>query len=265
MVAVAACGGDDATSPTQVTFGETTFVIIVNPPINQVNQASVPSPGTARLNVTASVQGGPSGVTDQDGVVVLRPITGGTRSLSFSGGGASGQLSVSIAEKDLREVAVASGSSGSSEMANVQYAFGGQVVEVRPSMTIQQVNAELAKSNLIVFFRSGTYTGDLTFAGSNVTLFGEGPKGGTVTLSGKVTVSGSRNRMRGVRVTGTMTVPGSDFGISFSRVAGAFQMAGSNGALLNNAFCSSVTISGSGVRALGNTGLAPLPAPSGGC
>ncbi|MBI4420990.1 MAG: hypothetical protein HY560_09210 [Gemmatimonadetes bacterium] len=264
-LALMACGGDDTTSPTEVTLGQTTFVVLVNPTKNDANQVDVPQPGTARSGVTVAVAGGPSVQTDANGVAVLAPVTAGAKTLSFSGSGAGGQLSASIADKDLREVAVASTSSASSEMANVQYAFGGTVVEVTSSMTIQQVNAELAKSNLIVFFRSGTYTGDLTFSGSDVTLFGQGASGGTVTLNGNVTVEGSRNRMRGVRITGNMSVPGSNFGMSFSRVAGSFQMDGSSGVLLNNAICGTVTIKGSGAKLLGNAGLAPIAAPSGGC
>jgi hypothetical protein len=42
-------------------------------------------------------------------------------------------------------------------------------------------------------------------------------------------------------------------------------MEGSGGTLLNNAFCGSVTIAGSGARLLGNAGLAPIPEPAGGC
>ena len=41
---VAACG-DDATSPTDATFGETTFVILVNPPLNDANQPPFRRPG----------------------------------------------------------------------------------------------------------------------------------------------------------------------------------------------------------------------------
>jgi|SRR5688500_15491238 len=259
-----ACGDDDV-SPTQVTLGETTLIVLANPAVNTLNQASVPTSGTARSGVSVSVAGGPSAVTDANGVVVLRPIIPGTKTVSFSGGGTAGQLTVAMANQDLREVAVALGTNAANEMANVQYAFGGTVVEVTPSMSVQQVNAELARSNLIVLFRSGAYTGALTFAGSNVTLFGEGATGGNVTLNGNVTVSGSRNRIRGARIVGNLSVPGSDFGMSFSRVTGSVQIAGSNAVLLNNGLCGTVTISGSGAKLLGNAGIAPVPAPGGGC
>lgn len=260
-----ACGGDTTTEPTQVTFGQTTLVILVNPPLNEANQGSVPTSGTARSGVSVSVQGGPSGTTDANGVIVLAPIAPGTKTVSLSGSGASGTVSVAINDKDLREVAVALSSSGAAIMANVLYAFGGQVVEVTPSMSVTEVNNALSQSNTIVFFKAGTYTGNLAFSGSNVTLFGEGPQGGQVTLNGSVEVGGSANRIRGARMTSGLTVPGSNFGFSFSRVAGAFDLAGSNGVLLNNAFCGTITISGSGTRALGNAGMAPLAAPSGGC
>lgn len=258
-----ACG--DSAGPTEVTYGETTLVILVNPPINDVNEATVPTPGTVRSGVSVSVQGGPSGTTDANGVVVLAPVAPGTKTVSVSGGGANGTISVEIADKDLREVAVALTSGGASIMANVLYAFGGEVVEITPSMSVTEVNTQLARSNLIVFFKAGTYTGDLVFAGSNVTLFGEGPQGGQVTLNGTVEVGGSANRIRGARMMSDMSVPGSSFGFSFSRVTSGFDMDGSGGVLLNNGFCGTVTIAGSGTTALGNAGMAPLPAPSGGC
>jgi hypothetical protein len=254
---------DDNIDPTQVVLGETTLIVLLNPPINSNNQASVPAPGSVRSGVTVSVAGGPSAITDASGVVVLRPVNPGTRTLSFSGGGLSGQLTVTLADRDLREVAVALTSAGASEMASVQYGFGGTVVDVTPSMSAQQVNAELARSNIIVLFRSGTYTGALTFAGSNVTLFGEGPTGGNVTLIGNVTVVGSNNRMRGVQIVGNLSVSGSSFGMSFSRITGSTLITGSNPVLLNNSLCSTVNVSGSGAKLLGNAGIAPINAPTG--
>lgn len=247
-----------------MTFGETTFVILVNPSLNGANEASVPTPGSARSGVSVSVQGGPSGTTDANGVVVLAPVAPGPKTISLSSGGASGTVSVSIAAKDLREVAVALTSSGAAVMANVLHAFGGQVVEVTPSMSLTEVNNALSQSNTIVFFKAGSYTGNLTFSGSNVTLFGEGAQGGQVTLNGSVEVGGSGNRIRGARMTSGLSVPGSNFGFSFSRVAGAFNLAGSNAALLNNRFCGTSTISGSGTTAVGNVGLTP-DSPSTGC
>lgn len=261
-LAVFACG-DDTTDPTDVPFGVTTFVVLVNPRVNDDNKATVPTPGTTQSGVSVSVANGPSGSTDVNGVVVLTEVEPGAKTIALGGGGSVG---VSIADQDLREVAVAVSGSTAQIMANILYAFGGNVVEISPSMTLTQVNAALAQSNSIVFFEAGTYTGDLTFSGSNVTLFGEGAQGGQVTLNGNVTVPGSDNRIRGARITGTLTVPGSDFGMSFTRVAGAFTLEGSNGTLLNNRFCGTVTIAGGGTTLLGNAGLAPItPVPATGC
>jgi hypothetical protein len=261
LVLALACG--DGTGPTDVPYGVTTFVVLANPIVNALNEANVPTPGTTRPGVTVSVTDGPSGTTDANGVVVLSPVTAGAKTLSLSGGGASGQMSVSIADQDLREVAVALSGTTAQVMANVLYAFGGNVVEISPSMTIANVNAALAQSGTIVFFAAGTYTGDLDFAGSGVTLYGAGNQGGSVTINGNVTVQGSGNRIRGARITGDLVVPGSQFGMAFSRVDGAFDMDGSGSTLLNNTFCGTVTIAGSGARVLGNAGLAPIPAPAG--
>ena len=264
LLAVLGCG-DSGTDPTDVTYGQTTFVVLPNPIVNDDNQVAVPTPGTTRSGVTVSVADGPSGTTDANGVVVLSPITSGAKTLTLSGGGATGEVSVGIADKELREVAVALSGTTAQVMGDVPYAFGGTVVEITPSMSLADVNAALAQSNQIVFFKAGTYTGDLTFSGSNVTLFGEGSQGGSVTLNGNVTVGGSQNRIRGARITGNLSVPGSNFGMSFTRVVGTFQLDGSGATLLNNGFCSTVTINGSGRTLLGNAGMAPIDPPAAGC
>lgn len=257
---VAACGDDGITDPVAVDLGETTFVFVLNPTVNDANEQSVPTSGGSVSGVSVSVQGGPSGTTGTDGVVALAPVEAGSRTVSF---GSTSELPLSIASGDLREVAVALDGSGAAQMANVAYQFEGQtVVEITPDMPISEVNDELAKSSQIVLLRGGTYTGDLAFSGSNVTLFGEGAQGGNVTINGSVTVSGSGNRIRGARITGDLSVPGSDAGISFSSVAGAATVDGSDTVLLNNAFCGDVTIEGSGLTALGNAGMPPLAAPA---
>ena len=263
VVVLAACSesAGTGTEPTEVTLGEGTFVVLVNPIVNDDNEEPVPTPGTTRSGVTVSVAGGPSGSTNASGVIVLSPVEPGVKTLSIGGR----DVTVSIADKDLREVAIAFDGGSASVMANVRYAFGSQVVEITPSMSLTDVNSALSQSNTIVFFRAGTYTGDLQFSGSNVTLFGEGPTGGTVTLNGNITVDGSGNRIRGARITGDLSVAGSDVGISFSRVVGGLQFDGSDATPLNNSFCGSVTIAGSGLTALGNAGMAPIAAPAGGC
>lgn len=252
---------DESPTELEVTLGETTFVVLINPTVNDDNEAAVPAPGNEQAGVEVAVAGGPSGSTNASGVVVLNPVEPGAKTLSANGS----EVSVSIADKDLREVAVALDGGLASVMAEVPYAFGGQVVEITPSMALADVNDALSQSNTIVFFAAGTYSGDLQFSGSNVTLFGEGPTGGTVTLDGNVTVDGSANRIRGARITGNLSVPGSDVAVSFSRVVGDVAIDGSDATLLNNGFCGTVTVSGSGLTALGNAGMAPLAAPASGC
>lgn len=255
----------DGTGPvdaTTVPFGQTTFVVIMNPPVNTINTVAVPAPGTARDSVTTAVLQGPTDATDSTGVATLSPVQAGDRVLTFKRGSLEGQTAVSISDKDLRELAVALTSSGVGIMTNILYAFGGSVVEVTPSMAIGDVNKRLAESNVIVFLRGGTYTGDLTFSGSNVTLYGEGRRGGTVTINGNVTVGGSGNRIRGARITGSLGVPANGFGMSLSRVDGAFQLNGSGAKLLQNMFCGTVNSATSNVTALGNAGMSPVARPA---
>lgn len=266
LVLLAGCGGDDAvTNPTEVTLGETTFVFLLNPVVNDVNQKVVPPPGDAKSGVDVMVLDGPSASTDGGGVGVLAPVDEGTRSVSFNDGSNNGNLSLDITAQDLLEVAVALGPGGAAEMANVEYAFGGSVVTITPDMSIEDVNDALSQSNSIVLVEGGVFTGNVEFSGSNVTLFGEGPKGGNVTIDGNAVVSGSQNRLRGVRITGDLSVPGSNAGISFSSVVGALTVDGSDARLLANEFCGGSTIIGGGLLALGNAGMDPVPPPSGGC
>jgi len=265
-VALTACGGDDITDPTNVELGETTFVFVVNPTVNDANEDSVAAPGPNREGVDISIQDGPSGTTGSDGVSVFAAVDSGSHSVSFDdGAGNVGQLSLTMNARDLREAAVALTDSGAAEMANIPYEFGGEVVEITSGMSVSDVNEALGGSNRIVFVRGGTYTGDIDFSGSSVTLFGEGPEGGNVTLDGDVTVSGSGNRLRGARITGTLSVPGSDAGVSFTTVQDSLVIDGSDAVLLNNAICGAVTIEASGTVALGNAGMAPVPEPSDGC
>lgn len=263
LVMLSACGGDgaigapDANSPTDVAFGTTAIVVVVNPTINEANQKTgLPAPGTITSGVTLTTDDNITATTGADGIAVLAPVTAGTRTITVSGAVNGGTFTVSVAEKTLREIALATDTGRAQVMVNVDYK-ADQAVEVNPTMTNAEVNSILAVSDRVVFFKGGNYAGDLTFAGSRVTLFGEGVLGGKVSLDGNMTVMGSDSRIRGARITGSLTIPASKVGLSFSRVDGMVTSEGSDGMLLANGLCGSETVAGSGTIVVGNLGAAP--------
>ncbi len=258
------CGAGDGTGadPTEVTLGETSFVVVVNSVVNDVTDAVVPEPGTARSDVLVEADGGgPRVHSDADGIAVLSPVAAGSRTLSLSDGGIGGSLVEDIADMDLVELAIAGEGDRVERMARLVYAFGAEVVELTADTPISEVNDALANSNRIVLLEGGSYEGDLEFSGSDVTLFGEGVGGGRVSIDGNVEVGGSGNRIRGATITGNLDVAGSDFGMSFSRIEGEFVLSGSDATLLQSAFCGPVDVGGSDIVALGNMGMAPVAAP----
>jgi hypothetical protein len=261
LVLAAACGGegDSGIDPTDVRFGDTALVVVVNPVVNDGNKRSVPMPGSVRSGVTVRSDDGLADTTGADGIAVLAPLSSGSRTFTVSGGGTDGTFTVTMGAGELREVALAADGTRAEVMLDLDYK-SDRVVEISPAMTIAQVNDALRESDRVVFLAGGVYAGDLDFSGSRVTLFGEGVLGGTVTLQGNVTISGSDSRIRGARITGNLTVPASGTGVSFSRVDGMTTAAGSDTTLLANALCGSATISGSGSFAVGNAGVAPAPA-----
>jgi hypothetical protein len=167
-----------------------------------------------------------------------------------------GTFTIMLTAGALREVALAAEGPRAEIMVDLDYK-SDRIVEVVPTMTTAEVNDALKVSDRVVFFKTGTYSGDIDFSASRVTLFGEGVLGGTVDLEGNVTISGSDSRIRGTRIGGSLTIPASGTGLSFSRVDGTVTAAGSDTTLLANAFCGGATVEGSGSIALGNAGIAP--------
>ena len=258
-----ACGGSssgsgaDANDPTNVAFGTTAIVVVVNPVINTANMhTGVPPAGTVQSGVTLTTDDGVKATTGPSGIAVLAPVMAGTRTITVSGTGVTGTVSVMVAAGALHEVAIATDASGTQRMLDVDYKTD-QAVHLDPTMSTSQVNDALKISDRVVFMAGGTYTGDLDFSGSRVTLFGEGVLGGKVTINGNVTVSGSDSRIRGTDITGTFTVPASGVGLTFSHVTGATTSQASDGMYLANALCGTTAITGSGTYVLGNAGIAP--------
>jgi hypothetical protein len=262
LVVIASCGGGssggpDASDPTDVPFGTTAIVVVVNPVVNDLNERSVPAPGPVQSGVTLTTDDGVTATTGADGIAVLAPVTAGMRTITVTGTGVGGTTTVMMGAGELREIALATAGTTAQIMLNVDYKTD-QVAEVAATMTNAEVNDLLAVSDSVVFFPGGEYVGDLDFSGSRVTLFGEGVLGGTVTIQGNVTVSGSDSRIRGTRITGNLAIPASGVGVSFSRVDGAMNSEGSDGKILANALCGAETVTGSGTIALGNAGTAPI-------
>lgn len=257
------CGGNDQDQdPTNVALGDTAIVAVVNPAVNDANSATIPTPGVQRSGVNVAFGDGTSVTSDVDGVAVMTALAAGTSPLRVG----SQSVSVTLVDRELREIAVAQSGASASLMADARYPFVGMdIVEIDAGMTVAQVNQALNGSGRIVLVRGGNYQGKVVFNGSNVTLFGEGAKGGKVTFSGDVEVNGSGNRIRGAHVTGKFTVDGSDFAMTFTRVDGAFSLNGSDAILLMNTFCGTTTIAGGNLTALGNAGMAPLSVAPGVC
>jgi hypothetical protein len=249
----------DPNNPTDVRFGTTAIVVVVNPMVNDANKKAMPSPGTVRSGITLTTDDHVSATTGADGIAVLAPVTAGTRTITVSGAVNGGTFTVMVADKTLREVALATVPGRAELMVNVDYK-ADQAFQVSPAMTNAQVNDILAVSDRVVFFGGGLYQGNLDFAGSRVTLFGEGVLGGSVILDGNVTVTGSDSRIRGTTITGTLTVPASKVGLSFSQVQGGVTSQGSDGMFLANSLCGGQTITGSGSIVVGNVGAPPSPA-----
>jgi hypothetical protein len=258
---IAACGGggDDGTDPTDVRFGDTALVVVVNPLVNDPNDRAVPVPGASRDGIELATDDGVTATTAADGIAVLAPLAAGARTITVTGGGIDASFTVTMMAGELREVGLAADATRAEIMVELDYK-SDRVTELAPTMTNAEVNAALAVSDTVVFFAGGTYQGDIDFSGSRVTLFGEGVLGGRVILDGSITVSGSDSRIRGAQITGDLTVPASGTGLSFSRVAGATSASGSDTTMLANALCGTSTLTGSGSIIVGNAGVAPAPA-----
>lgn len=263
LIGLVACGGSssstaDANDPTNVAFGTTAIVVVVNPVVNAANMhTGVPAPGTVQSGVTLTTDDGVKATTGASGIAVLAPVMPGTRTITVAGTGVAGTFSVMVGTGALHEVAIASDASGTHTMLDVDYKTD-QAVHLDPGMTNAQITDALKVSDRVVFMAGGTYTGDIDFGGSRVTLFGEGVLGGKVTINGNVTVSGSDSRIRGTEITGTFTVPASGVGLTFSHVHGATTSQASDGMYLANALCGTTMITGSGTYVLGNAGVAPI-------
>jgi hypothetical protein len=258
---LAACDDDSG----DFRYGRTTFVVVMNPVVNDINDTLLPSPGSQRINVRVANEDGPSDVTDADGIAILAGVGSRLQTLTFSGAGFRQALNFDIDPGDLRDVAMSATLDEVLPMSVETWPFAEpDPYEVTPDMSNEAINELLSLmtySGFVVHFAAGTYTGDFVFTGPNIALVGEGAVGGNVILDGNVTIDGNLGRIRGVTITGDLAITAAGgVTISFTRVNGQYTSAGIYNTLLYNDFCGPVVIDDSNLTALGNTGLAPLPA-----
>jgi D-serine dehydratase len=94
VIVVAGCGGDGGSGidPTDVHFGDTALVVVLNPVVNNANRHGIATPGDQRAEVVVRTDDGATDVTAADGIAVLAPLTAGVRTVTVSGGGLDGSL-----------------------------------------------------------------------------------------------------------------------------------------------------------------------------
>lgn len=256
------CGNGGGRNPDRP-FGETAIVVTVNPRVNDAHTTTVPNAlGTTRQGIAIDAQPGGGDTTDARGLAVLTDLDAGALDLVFDG---DATLPFTIAsEGDVYDLAVAYDGTtvGAFDNFPVRYGVGGQILEFDSSADPADVQTALSGNGNIVFFRNGTFTGDLTVTGDDVIFFGEGFTERQVVIDGSVTINGTGVRIRGFTITGNLNAPGNDFGLAWSVVRGSAQISGNAGALLHNAFCGTVTVPSSNATVLENEGMSPLPAPA---
>lgn len=262
-----ACGGDDDeggeqnTNPDQP-FGETAIVVVANPVVNGANTTPVPSvlDPDRRDGIAVDAEPGGDTTTDASGLGVIdEGLAQGDLGLTFAGGPT---LPFSIvSDGDVYDLAVAFDGNAveASDNFPIRYAVGGQIQEFDETSDPAAIADALANNGNIVFFKNGTYTGNLLITGDDVIFFGEGFTERQVTIDGSVDVKGTGVRIRGFDISGDVTVAGNSFGMAFTIVRGSTSITGNAAAFLRNSFCGSVNVPSSNASLLDNDGLDPLP------
>ncbi len=259
---LAGCGNRAGSRNPDQPFGSTALVTVVNPQVNDGNTTAIPeSAAVVREGVGVDVDPGGAATTDTTGMAVIDDVAAGEIDVLFDGG-VSLPLTI-LADGDVYDLAVAYDGSEVTGYANfpIRYGVGGDIVVFDSNANPDAVADALSTNGNIVFFRNGTFLGDLLITGDDVIFFGEGFTERQVLIDGSVTVRGTGVRIRGFTVTGSVTVLGNDFGMAFTVVQGETQILGNAVAFLRNALCGSVTVPSSNATLLDNEGMAPLPDP----
>ncbi len=251
-------GSRDADQP----FGDSAIVVVVNPAVNEGNTVSIPlSHGVLRGGRSVDVDPGGSSITDATGLAVINEVVSGEVDLRVDDSTAL-QMTV-VSDGDVYDLAVAYDGNGATAYPNfpIRYAVGGDIVVFDSNANPDAVADALSTNGNIVFFRNGTFLGDLLITGDDVIFYGEGFTERQVLIDGSVTVRGTGVRIRGFTVSGSVTVQGNDFGMAFTVVQGETRILGNAVAFLRNAFCGPVVVPSSNATLLDNEGMAPLPDP----
>lgn len=261
-VLLAGCGNRAGSRNPDQPFGSTALITVVNPQVNDGNTTAIPeSAAIVREGVGVDVDPGGAATTDATGMAVIDDVAAGEIDVLFDGG-ASLPLTI-LDNGDVYDLAVGYDGSEVTGYPNfpIRYGVGGDIVVFDSHANPDAVADALSTNGNIVFFRNGTFLGDLLITGDDVIFFGEGFTERQVLIDGSVTVRGTGVRIRGFTVTGSVTVLGNDFGMAFTVVQGETQILGNAVAFLRNALCGSVTVPSSNATLLDNEGMAPLPDP----
>jgi hypothetical protein len=262
VVTLAGCGARSGVPDADQPFGDSAVIVVVNPTVNEGNTVAVPaSLSDGRDGILVDVDPGGSATTDATGLAVINEVVSGEAGLHLDDS-ASLPLTV-VSDGDVYDLAVAYDGTTVEAFANfpIRYGVGGDVLLFDTESDPATVADALSTNGNIVFFRNGTYRGNLLITGDDVIFFGEGFTERQVVIDGSVTVRGTGVRIRGFTITGDITVPGNDFGMAFSVVQGETQILGNAVAFLRNSFCGPVTVPSSNATLLDNEGMAPLLNP----
>jgi hypothetical protein len=253
---VVACGGNGSDYSFDRTL--TTFVVTVNPVVNDATSAFVTQVGEAR-EIGISIDDGLFVTSDENGIAIFPRVTPGVRTMLFPD---DTFIQQTVDEGDVRDLVVAYDQA--SQLMGSSNITSRQAVPVSPGLGEAGINDVLDGTNELVIAGKGKYDGVIELAGDNITLMVEDGFSADAEFETDFVISGSFNRVRGLRFNGNLTVTGSGNHVSFSTVKGTLSVSGRDALLLGNKVCVEGAMSGTNLKAFDNEGLLPLEEP-GGC
>jgi len=275
LTALYACGGSDAGvdgvvdgapdvgwdagsssgASSDLIYGDTAIVVSVNPITNHKSALTIGSPEDERQGILLELDTGETVTTDERGIAMFVGVEPGVRTFSVSGETiAPGSIQVPMQAGDIRHVTVIAGMYETDSA--IDRIFGrGPTAEVSPQMSTAQINEILAAGNGGVFFRPGTYPGDLVFLDVSEVI-GEVEDGQRAIIDGSISLG--RPDMFGMVVTGDVDVV-SEVSLYHTRIHGNSDLQRTK-FLVNDEFCVEPTLAWN-TYAYGNAGLLPIDPP----